>query len=42
MLRMNVYKEWFLNTVMQVGKRNTLVVMQSEDVEPKYREDDPP
>ena len=42
MLRMNVYKLWFLESVMQVGKKNTMVVMQSEDVEPKYRKDPPP
>jgi hypothetical protein len=32
MRRMNVYKHWFVKTVMQVGKFNTFVVMQSEDV----------
>ncbi|KAL8833573.1 MAG: hypothetical protein Q9170_004188 [Blastenia crenularia] len=42
MRRMSVYKEWFLNTVMEVGKRNSFVVMQSEDVVPRYRDDPPP
>ncbi|KAL8948507.1 MAG: hypothetical protein Q9222_005310 [Ikaeria aurantiellina] len=42
MRRMKVYKEWFLGTVMQVGERNSFVVMQSEDVSPKYRDDPPP
>ncbi|PQE16360.1 hypothetical protein CJF32_00006229 [Rutstroemia sp. NJR-2017a WRK4] len=39
--RMKVYEEWFLQTVMRVDKANTLVVMQSEEVRPNYR-DDPP
>lgn len=40
--RLRVYKDWLLNDVMQVGKRNSFVVMQSEDVTPKYRDDLPP
>jgi hypothetical protein len=39
--RMKVYEKWFLQTVMRVDTVNTLVVMQSEEVKPKYR-DDPP
>jgi len=39
---MDVYKAWFLENVMQVGKMNTFVVMQSEDVKPLYRDDAPP
>ena len=42
MRRMDVYKNWFLNVVMQVGEMGTFVVMQSEDVSPKYRDDPPP
>lgn len=42
MRRMNLYKHSFLQTVMQVGKLNTFVVMQSEDVKPMYRDDTPP
>lgn len=42
MRRMNVYKQWFLDVVMQVGVKNSFVVMQSEDVTPKYRDDSPP
>lgn len=42
MQRMKVYKDWVLETLLQVGKRNTFVVMQSEDVIPKYRDDPPP
>ncbi|KAL8899111.1 MAG: hypothetical protein Q9207_006362 [Kuettlingeria erythrocarpa] len=42
MRRLEVYKDWFLNDVMEVGKRNSFVVMQSEDVTPKYRDDLPP
>jgi len=40
--RMDLYKQWFLETVMQVGMMNTVVVMQSEDVKPMYRDDAPP
>ena len=40
--RMDVYKQWFLEEIFQVGKVNTFVVMQSEDVVPKYRDDPPP
>lgn len=39
---MNVYKDWFLDKVMQVGKKHSFVVMQSEDVIPRYRDDPPP
>lgn len=40
--RMDIYKHWFLCTVMQTDIRNALVIMQSEDVSPKYRDDRPP
>ncbi|KAI4092830.1 MAG: hypothetical protein L6R37_007510 [Teloschistes peruensis] len=39
MQRMKAYEDWVLDTVLQMGKRNTFVVMQSEDVTPKYRDD---
>ena len=42
MRRMDVYKTWFLKVVMQMEKTNTFIVMQSEDVSPKYRDDPPP
>ena len=42
MRRMNVYKPWFLQTVMQVGKLNIFVVMQNEDVKPMYCDETPP
>lgn len=42
MRRMDVYKDWFSETIMQVGKSNSFVVMQSEDVIPKYRDDPGP
>lgn len=42
MQRMDVYKQWFLKVVMQSGVKNSFVVMQSEDVGPKYRDDLPP
>ncbi|KAL9597860.1 MAG: hypothetical protein Q9219_004881 [cf. Caloplaca sp. 3 TL-2023] len=40
--RMKVYKDWALHRILQVGKRSPLVMMQSEDVTPKYRDDPPP
>lgn len=40
--RMDIYKQWFLDAVMQSDIRNALVIMQSEDVSPKYRDDPPP
>ena len=40
--RMDIYKQWFLGSVMQTDTRNALVIMQSEDVSPKYRDDPPP
>ena len=40
--RMDIYKQWFLDAVVQTDIRNALVVMQSEDVSPKYRDDPPP
>ena len=42
MRRMKVYEEWFLKAEMRVGTANSLVVMQSEDVKPNYREEPPP
>ncbi len=42
MRRMDVYKQWFLKVVMQSGVKNCFVVMQSEDVTPKHRDDPPP
>lgn len=42
MRRMDVYKQWFLKDVVQSGVKNCSVVMQSEDVTPKYRDDPPP
>jgi hypothetical protein len=38
----DVYAKWWLDTVLEVGKKDTLVVMQSEDVKPNYRDDAPP
>ncbi|KAF2229188.1 amidase signature enzyme, partial [Viridothelium virens] len=40
--RLEVYKRWFLDRGMEVGKKNTLVIMQSEDVKPNYRDDQHP
>ena len=42
MRRMDVYKQWFLKVVMQSGVKNCFVLMQSEDMTLKYREDPPP
>lgn len=40
--RLDVYKQWWLHTILETGKKDTLVVMQSEDVKPNYRDDPPP
>jgi hypothetical protein len=42
MRRMEVYEKWFLQAVMRVGTANILVIMQSEDVKPNYRDDPSP
>ncbi|PQE05256.1 Amidase protein [Rutstroemia sp. NJR-2017a BVV2] len=42
MWRMNLHEEWFLQTVMQVDTANTLVVVQSENAKPNYRDGPPP
>ena len=42
MRRLDVYRRWFLEHVMEAGKKSTLLVMQSEDVKPNYRDDPPP
>lgn len=39
--KLDVYKEWFLDVVMQRGKRDTLVLIPIENISPRYR-DDPP
>ncbi|KAF2007617.1 amidase signature enzyme [Amniculicola lignicola CBS 123094] len=40
--RLDVYKQWWLDTVLETGRMNTLVVMQSEEVKPNYRDDKAP
>jgi len=42
MRRLDIYAQWWLDTVLEVGTKNTVVVMQSEDVKPNYRDDAPP
>ncbi|KAF2252332.1 amidase signature enzyme [Trematosphaeria pertusa] len=42
MRRMNVYEGWWRHRILEVGKKNTLVVMMSEEVAPRYRDDPPP
>ena len=42
MRRMKVDEDWVLDMVLQVGRRNTFVMMLSEDVMPRYRYDPPP
>ena len=42
MKRMEVYREWLSIVVMKVGERRTLVITQSEDVKPNYRDKPPP
>ncbi|KAF2801513.1 uncharacterized protein BDZ99DRAFT_577459 [Mytilinidion resinicola] len=40
--RMDVYKAWLLDAVLEMGKKHTVVVTQSEDVKSNYRDDPPP
>lgn len=42
MHRMNVYKQWFLDTVMQVDSKYCLVVIPTEPVTPTSRDSLPP
>jgi hypothetical protein len=38
MYRMEVYKNWFLEHIMQVGKQNTLLVLPITTQSPDYRD----
>ena len=40
MERIEVYKTWFIETFL--SSENSYIVMRSEDVTPKYRDDPPP
>jgi hypothetical protein len=42
MRRLDVYKQWWLDVVLEVGQRETVVVMGSEEVKPNYRDDAAP
>jgi len=40
--RLDIYKQWWIDTILETERKHTLVVMQSEDVKPNYRDDAPP
>lgn len=42
MRRLDIYKQWWLDVVLEVRKRETVVVMGSEEVNPNYRDDAAP
>jgi hypothetical protein len=42
MRRLDVYKQWWLDAILETVEKNTFVVMQSEDIRPNYRDDAPP
>lgn len=39
--RLEVYREWFLETIMNSRSHNTLILLPIADAQPRYR-DDPP
>lgn len=39
--RLEVYRKWFMEHVMQEGRMDTVVLIPIEDISPRYR-DDPP
>lgn len=41
MVRLEVYKDWFLDTVMKQGSKDTLVLIPIENISPRYRDDAP-
>ena len=42
MRRFKVYREWFLEHVMNEGRRNTLVILPIEELETRYRDEPQP
>ena len=40
--RLDVYKEWFLKTVMRTGKYDSVVIIPIEEISPRYRDEPPP
>ncbi|KAG6366059.1 hypothetical protein INS49_000235 [Diaporthe citri] len=36
--KLDIYKDWFLDVVMQRGKRDTLVLIPIENIAPRYRD----
>ena len=42
MHRMDVYRRWFLRTVMQVDRKYCLVVIPNEEMKPRSRDSLPP
>ena len=41
MRRMEIYKDWVLQEVLQIDDETALVVLPIKDVEPNYRDTDP-
>ena len=39
--RLEVYRKWFMEHVMQEGRMDTVVLIPIENISPRYR-DDPP
>ena len=42
MRRMNIYRQWLLDVVLQMKTRSCYIIMQNEDVKPVYRDDPAP
>jgi hypothetical protein len=40
--RLDIYKQWWFDCILEIPENDTLVVMQSEDVKSNYRDDAPP
>ena len=37
--RLEVYRKWFSQEVMQVEKRNSIVIIPIENISPRYRDE---
>lgn len=37
--RLEVYRKWIFKEVMQVEKRNSIVIIPIENISPRYRDD---
>jgi hypothetical protein len=41
MVRLEVYKDWFDEVVMKLGKQTALVLIPIEEISPRYRDEAP-